>query len=166
MKNDKWTFANLINEHQNIIHKICLVYTKNLEDRQDLFQEICLQLWKSFGYFREESKFSTWLYRVALNTAIGNIRKRNKWIRYEQLKDVEDDDFDSIQKEERINTMYRAISELNRIDKAVIILWLEEKSYDEIAEIVGMTSKNVSVRLVRIKTKLQGMVKSITNDEL
>ncbi len=146
-----------------MIHKICLVYTNNSEDRQDLFQEICLQLWKSFGMFREESRFSTWLYRVALNTAIGDIRKRKKWLTYQPLKEVADVPEEEKEKKENLNVIYRAISQLNRIDKAVIILWLEEKSYEEIAEIVGMTAKNVSVRLVRIKNKLQDMVNTHAN---
>ena len=142
------------------------MYTNSFEDRRDLYQEICLQLWKSFGSFREESKFSTWLYRVALNTAIGDIRKRKKEIRYEPLKEVQDTTNEESEKKERIQVMYQAISRLNRIDKAVIILWLEDHSYDEIAEIVGVTSKNVSVRLVRIKRKLQDMIGSTINGEL
>ena len=137
-----------------------MVYARDYEDRKDLFQEICLQLWKSFGSFREESKFSTWLYRVALNTAIGDMRKKKKWMVNEPFQNMQESPDQAFEKKERLNVLYEAISRLNRIDKAVIILWLEEKSYEEIANVVGMTSKNVSVRLVRIKTKLQEMVNS------
>jgi RNA polymerase sigma-70 factor (ECF subfamily) len=166
LKKDKQTFAQLIKENQHIIHKICLVYTSDHEDRRDLFQEICLQLWKSYGSFREESKFSTWLYRVALNTAIGDIRKKKKWMVNEPFKKVQESPEEAYEKKEKLNVLYKTISKLNRIDKAVIILWLEEKSYEEIGEIVGMTSKNVSVRLVRIKQKLQKMIHSNANREL
>ncbi len=156
-QNKNW-FSREIEKNQGIIHKITLVYANNSVDREDLFQEICLQLWKSFPNFREDSKFSTWMYRVALNTAISNIRKGKNQIEYEQLNNYsqsqpdEETDYDNIRK------LYTAISKLNRIDKAIILLWLEEKSYEEIASIIGTSKTNISVKLVRIRKKLEEIV--------
>ena len=166
VKRNKTTFCRLINENRGIIHKIAMVYTNTPDDRNDLFQAICLQLWKSFGNFNEQSEFSTWLYRVALNTAISDIRKKKRRIKYEPLRDIDKPQENQDVNRDRLRIMRRAITMLNRIDKALILLWLEEKSYEEIAQIVGMTTKNVSVRLVRIKKKLTGMVKSTINPEL
>lgn len=154
----KEIFSELIKKHQGIIHKITFVYTNSAVDREDLFQEICLQLWKSYAKFREESKFSTWLYRVALNTAISNIRKKKNNIRFEPTKDMDIAAVESTYEKERVSSLYNAISKLNRIDKAIIILWLEERNYDEIASIIGTSKSNISVKLVRIKRKLEDLV--------
>ena len=154
---NKKEFSKLVQENQRIIHKITSVYTTSLADREDLFQEICLQLWKSYSNFKEESKFSTWVYRIALNTAINSFRKTKNGFTYESLKashlKIEPSD-----EEENVKLLYHSISKLNRIDKAIILLWLEDKSYDEIASIIGITKSNVSVKLVRIKKKLEEMI--------
>lgn len=150
-------FSNQIEKHQGIIHKITYLYTNTKADRQDLFQEICLQLWKSYASFREEAGFNTWMYRVALNTAINNIRKNKKGLVYEALKDnyIPQDPADD---KEHVKLLYQSISKLNRIDKAIILLWLEEKNYEEIASIMGITKSNISVKLVRIKRKLEELI--------
>lgn len=161
MKNrtvNKTEFSELIEQHQAIIHKITMVYADGHFNREDLFQEICLQLWRSFPNFRNEAKFSTWMYRVALNTAISDIRKKKTDIHFEQLHDNDRLQTEPSDEKEQMRLLYRAISKLNRIDKAVILLWLEEKSYDEIAAIMGTTKSNVSVKLVRIKRKLEELV--------
>lgn len=157
-RSTKKEFSERIEKHQAIIHKITMVYANGSADREDLFQEICLQLWRSYPNFRKEAKFSTWMYRVALNTAISDVRKKNKDLHFEQLLDKDRMETEPSDEKERIQLLYRAISKLNQIDKAIILLWLDEKSYDEIASILGISKTNVSVKLVRIKRKLEEMI--------
>lgn len=160
---EKKRFSKLIAEHQGIIHKITYVYAYSVEDREDLFQEICLQLWKSHSRFKNKSKFSTWIYRVALNTAINYIKKRERNIQPVVL-DRDYPSNDDRSEEENLEVMFDAISRLNQFNKAVIILWLEENSYDEIASILGLSKSNVSVRLVRIKKQLSVMINDSKRD--
>jgi RNA polymerase sigma factor (sigma-70 family) len=148
-------FSKLINQHQKIIYKVCNLYVDDVTDRQDLFQEICLQAWKSYNSFKGESKFSTWLYRVALNTAITFFKKEKK----ESItvyKDVlpETRFFDD-NSDEQFKAMYKAIGNLNKIDKALVMLYLEDYSYNEIAETLGITANNVAVKMNRLKLKLK-----------
>ena len=164
-KPNKKAFSELIVKHQAIIHKITMVYTDGRVNREDLFQEICLQLWKSFPNFSEEAKFSTWMYRVALNTAISNVRKEKKLLSIEPLQNTERITEDENDEREKVKVLYQAISKLNRIDKAIILLWLEEKSYEEIASIMGTSKNNVSVKLVRIKRKLEELVLETVSQE-
>lgn len=158
LRSKKKEFSELIEKYQAIIHKVTMVYTNGPADREDLFQEICLQLWRSYPNFREEAKFSTWMYRVALNTAISDVRKKNRDLHFEQLLDNDRTETEPSDEKEQIQLLYRAISKLNRIDKAIILLWLDEKSYDEIASILGISKTNVSVKLVRIKRKLEELI--------
>ena len=164
-KTSKREFSELIEKHQGIIHKITMVYANGRANRQDLFQEICLQLWKSYPNFREEAKFSTWMYRVALNTAISNVRHEKRNPDFEQLLETDRIEDEGADEKEKVSLLYRAISKLNRIDKAMILLWLEEKNYEEIASIMGTSKKNVSVKLVRIKRKLEELVLETVNQE-
>ena len=164
-KYNKKEFSELIQKNQGIIHKVTLVYTNSVVEREDLFQEICLQLWKSYPNFREEAQFSTWMYRVALNTAISNIRKKKNSFVFESMKDDNRLASEPLEEEEHIKMLYRAISKLNQIDKAIILLWLEEKNYEEIASIIGITKSNVSVKLVRIKRKLEELVNETVKQE-
>ena len=157
-KSTKKEFSELIERNQAIIHKITMVYASGQVNREDLFQEICLQLWKSYPNFREEAKFSTWMYRVALNTAISNVRKEKKTLLFEPIKENDTILEDSNDENEKSQLLYKAISKLNRIDKAIILLWLEEKNYEEIASIMGTSKNNVSVKMVRIKRKLEELV--------
>jgi RNA polymerase sigma-70 factor (ECF subfamily) len=154
----KKDFGELIQVHQGIIHKITRIYSGTNIEREDLFQEICLQLWKSYPNFRKESSFSTWLYRVALNTAISTIRKNNKSIQTEALENFEHPVTERPENSEHAELLYRAIYQLSNIDKAIILLWLEEKDYREIARIIGISKSNISVKLVRIKRKLEIMI--------
>ena len=142
-----------------------MVYANGRADREDLFQEICLQLWKSYASFWEEAKFSTWMYRVALNTAISAIRKDKHKVAFEPLRETDGVTDESQHDNEKVRLLYRAISGLNQIDKAMILLWLDEKSYDEIAEIMGTSKSNVSVKLVRIKRKLEELVSEKVKQE-
>ncbi|WP_297087131.1 sigma-70 family RNA polymerase sigma factor [uncultured Draconibacterium sp.] len=167
MKNqsvNKKTFSELIEQHQAIIHKITLVYANGSLNREDLFQDICLQLWRSYPNFRGDAKISTWMYRVALNTAISNVRKKDKGLHFEQLNENDRNDTENSDEKEQVKLLYQAIARLNRIDKAIILLWLEEKSYDEIALILGISKTNVSVKLVRIKRKLEEIIFSTMNE--
>lgn len=157
-RQNKKAFSELIGKNQRIIHKITLIYANSPVDREDLFQEICLQLWLSYPRFREEAQFTTWMYRVALNTAISNVRKSKNSFSFEPLRETDRITDENPDEKEQVKLLYSAISKLNRIDKAIILLWLEEKNYEEIAAIMGTSKTNVSVKLVRIKRKLEELV--------
>jgi RNA polymerase sigma-70 factor (ECF subfamily) len=149
-------FITLLNQHQKIIHKVCNLYMDRYSDREDLFQEITLQAWKAYGSFRGDARFSTWLYRVALNTAITFFRKEKRRPGLQltdSLPEQADDTHDPV--EEQLKAMYAAIGELSRIDKALIMLYLEDYSYNEIGEMMGITANNVAVKMNRIKAKLK-----------
>ena len=151
-------FLQIIKKNQGIIHKVCNIYCDEQEDRNDLFQEIVAQLWKSFPSFREESKFSTWMYRVALNTAITSFKKTKRRpdqnrLTYDNFQ-IKDDDYDT-ETEDNIKLLHRAVSQLTGVEKSIILLFLEEKKYEEIAEITGITQNYVRVKMNRIKKKLK-----------
>jgi RNA polymerase sigma factor (sigma-70 family) len=154
-------FIRELNQHAGIVHRVCRIYFGDPADREDVYQEIIYQLWKSYPSFQGESKFSTWMYRVALNTAIGQLRKDKRTIAKEPLHDhlAEITPYQQSEAEERMKLLYSAINTLSLIDKAIILLYLEDNSYDEIAMVAGLTRTNVSVRLVRIKKKLEEKLK-------
>ncbi|MDT3405176.1 RNA polymerase sigma factor [Mucilaginibacter terrae] len=155
-------FVDMLNRHRGIIYKVCNLYCNEPDDKQDLFQEITLQLWKAFPAFRQQAQQSTWMYRVALNTAISNFRKENRRPRLNPLSELDfsiPDDYPPNQKNEQLNELMQAIAKLNAVEKAIIMLYLEEKSYDEIADITGITKNNVGVKLNRIKLKLETLLK-------
>jgi len=153
-------FLDQVKSHQNIIHKICFIYSKNRSDKEDLYQEIVLQLWKSYPTFGKRSAFSTWMYRVALNTAISTTKKF--WFSTgTELPDIAFEDESKMDLSEDIRVLYRAISKLAKTEKAVILLWLESRSYEEIAETTGISVKNVSVKLVRIKARLSEIIRKM-----
>lgn len=153
-------FINLINDHQGLIHKICLMYENDREARNDLFQEIVLQLWKSFPSFRGEAKITTWMYRIALNTAISGFRKQTRLVKTEDLQEVHMNISDtwSDDQEENFQRLQWAIRQLGEIEKAMIMMALEEIPYDEIAETIGITQNNVRVRMNRIREKLRKLM--------
>ena len=149
-------FIHLLNQHQKIIYKVCNLYMDLHSDREDLFQEITLQAWKAYGNFRGDAKFSTWLYRVALNTAITFFRKDKKKpdiYSTDTMPEKMEENFDPV--EEQVKAVYAAIGELSRIDKALVMLYLEDYSYQEIGEMIGITANNVAVKMNRIKIKLK-----------
>src|SRR5687768_16212694 len=158
----KKEFTDLINDNRALIFKVCNLYCNNAEDRKDLFQEVVLQLWKSYPSFRNESASSTWIYRVALNTAISNFRKESKKPENISISlyDFEIPAMSGTDTNENKSILYAAINDLSEIEKAIIMLYLDEKSYDEISEIIGITNTNVGARLNRIKTKLSKLVKT------
>jgi RNA polymerase sigma factor (sigma-70 family) len=148
-------FTGLLDKHQNIIHKICNVYMDERADREDLFQEITLQAWRSVHHFRCDSQFSTWLYRVALNTAITFFKKEKKHAvtTYTETLPAVTEAYNPI--EEQVQAMYKAISGLSKIDKALVMLYLDDYSYKEMAAMLGITVTNVGAKMNRIKTKLK-----------
>jgi RNA polymerase sigma-70 factor (ECF subfamily) len=154
-------FLELIHSSQSIIHKICFVYARNNADHEDLQQEIILQLWRSFPSFNGNAAFSTWMYRVALNTAINQTRRPGLLIDSSSSPEVPYDPSESYHLSEEVQILYRAISRLKKIEKAIILLWLEERSYEEIAESIGISVKNVSVKLVRIKARLADIINKL-----
>jgi RNA polymerase sigma-70 factor, ECF subfamily len=152
-------FVNLINEHQGLIHKVCIMYENDREVRNDLFQEIVLQLWKSFPSFRGEAKISTWMYRIALNTAISGFRKETRKIVTEDLKEMHFNISEhGDESEEKLQKLQWAIRQLNEIDRAMIVMALEEVPYEEIAETIGISQNNVRVRMNRIREKLRKLM--------
>jgi RNA polymerase sigma-70 factor (ECF subfamily) len=152
-------FLRDINKNIGIVHRVCHTYfANNALERDDVFQEIMYQLWKSFTQFKGDSKFSTWMYRVALNTAIAHVRRSMRTPRSTELTEAADQAVDMserINEQEDVERLYAAIRTLTEVDKAIIVLHLEDHSYDEIASITGLTKTNVSVRLVRIKRALK-----------
>ncbi|KPM46806.1 RNA polymerase sigma factor [Jiulongibacter sediminis] len=151
-------FLEMINQHRGIILKVCRLYEDNSENRRDLFQEIVLQLWRSYPRFQGGSKVSTWVYRVALNTAITIFRKTSKSPKTVSidlgltLADFQNSGTDQMQ------MLYSAIDQLNKLEKGLILLYLEDKNYQEMAEITGYTESNVGVKLHRIKNKLSNIL--------
>jgi RNA polymerase sigma-70 factor, ECF subfamily len=154
-------FISLINEHQGLIHKICIMYENDPDVRNDLFQEIVLQLWKSFSTFRGEAKISTWMYRIALNTAISGFRKRSRLVKTEDLRElhlnISDGGGDGY-REEEFQKLQWAIRQLSEIERAMIMMALEEIPYEDIAETIGITQNNVRVRMNRIREKLKKLM--------
>jgi len=163
MNNNKESeFINIIKNNEAAIFKITTFYTNSKDDQEDLYQEIVFQLWKSFSNFRGDAKISTWLYRIALNTAITYLKKTKKQgdrvsIDHILLKQMES--YDSLH-EDRLRLMYRHINLLNKLEKGLILLLLEGKKYEEIAEITGLTATNVGTRISRIKDKLKNQLKT------
>jgi RNA polymerase sigma-70 factor (ECF subfamily) len=145
-------------QNQNIIHKVCRIYTSNQDAHNDLFQEIAIQLWKAYPKFRGESKLSTWMYRIGLNTAITLYRKSKRSIVTQDfdsiLYRIESTSYDDTE-EEQLKLMYKAIHQLTDIDKALIFLYLEDVNYKEISETMGISEVNARVRMNRIKTRLK-----------
>lgn len=151
-------FLKTIEQHQGIIHKVCGLYADDAEERQDLFQEILIQLWRAYPKFRGESKISTWMYRVGLNTAISYFRKAK---RRPQKSDLSSDllqianEGKDEEYEEKARMLKDAISQLNKVERALVMLYLEDKNYEEIAEVLGVTANNARVKMNRIKNKLK-----------
>lgn len=152
------SFVTELERNQNIVHKVCRLYTSAPDEHNDLFQEITIQLWKAYPKFRGEAKFSTWMYRVALNTAITLYRKSKKNLptqSYENIlinlkaSEYNDDE------EQQLKLMYDAIKQLSDVEKALIFLYLEDKNYKEISDTLGITEVNARVKMNRIKSKLR-----------
>ena len=150
-------FANIVRKHKSTIYTVCYMFSQDNDEVEDLFQETLINLWKGFAQFRGDSSPATWIWKVSLNTCISFDRKKRR--RGESvplsmsISLFEDDDNDSRQ----IEMLRKRINQLGPFDRAIVLLWLENLSYEEIGEIVGITAKNVSVRLVRIREQLKKM---------
>lgn len=148
-------FAYILQEYGSVISGICFSYSTNSDDLKDLRQDIMINIWKGLATFRGDSSLSTWIYRVALNTCVSTVRKRTKspsTIPLEGIREPEADTDNSSR--ERIETLHKVITTLSPLDKAIITMWLDERKYDEIAEVTGISRNNVAVRINRIKQKL------------
>lgn len=156
-------FTDKVKTSQGIIHKVCHMYGKNEEHRKDLFQEIMVQLWRSFSSFRGDSQFSSWMYRVALNVAIQDFRKIKKrellFFKSTEFIDQEDVAYDPT-KDEQLRTLHNAIGHLNKLDKAIIMLHLDGNNNEMIGEIIGITPNYVRVKMNRIKKKISAKIKN------
>ena len=154
-------FVEQLKENQNIVHKVCRLYTNNQDAHNDLFQEITIQLWKAYPKFRGDSKFSTWMYRVGLNTAITLYRKSKRSIKtadFDTLQfKIKAEEYDDTE-EQQLKLIYKAVHQLNDIEKALVFLYLEDKDYREISETLGITEVNARVKMNRVKKKLKQII--------
>jgi len=162
LKEKEQEFLNRIESHKGILYKVSKMYMDNHDDQQDLFQEIICQLWKSYDTFRNESQFSTWMYRVAVNTAIVFLRKEKRKVdKYEiASENIKEDEGDSHIKESQLDHFYKAVQKLEKIDKAIIFYQLEGFSHKEIGENLGISEGNARVKLNRAKEKLKEIIKN------
>ena len=152
--NLKDEFVELVTRYKDVIFKVCYIYAEK-DDIEDYYQEVLIQIWRSLPKFRGESKVTTWIYRISLNTCISHVRKNTKGnINKVPLIDVNLWEND-IEKKQQVDEMYSLINKLNKLEKAVILLWLEDRDYEEIASIVGITKANVAVKINKIKEKLR-----------
>lgn len=159
--NKKDTFIRNIDTHKKIIYKIVNSYCQDKEDRKDLEQEIIIQLWNSFDKYNDQYKYSTWMYRIALNVAISFYRKEKKWsvkndfYNEDSILSLVDEDENETELDYHIKLLQEFINNLNEFNKALMLLYLEERPYDEIAEILGITKTNVATKISRLKLKLK-----------
>lgn len=150
-------FIPSIEQNQQIIHKVCNLYMNNAQDKKDLFQEIVLSAWKGYRNFKGDAKFSTWLYRVALNTAITFYRKEKRQVETTAYNEhytttISDTQF---KEDEQLTAMHKAIADLSKIDKGLVMLYLEDYNYQDIGDIMGISPNHVAVKMNRIKIKLK-----------
>ncbi len=148
-------FAQLVREHKSTIYTVCYMFSHDEEEVNDLFQETLINMWKGIDSFREESKISTWIYRVALNTCLLQERKKKKEVKKVPLTmDVnffEDNDANSTQ----VRMLHQRIGKLGLVDRALVMMWLEGMNYEEIGAVMGISAQNVGVKLFRIKEQLK-----------
>lgn len=153
----KEEYTSMVMEYKDVIFKVCYIYAEK-EYIDDYYQEVLIQLWRSFPHFRGDAKLSTWIYKISLNTCISFVRKKKRKPLSKPLcleVDIYDNDFE---KRQQLEELYNLINKLNKLEKSVILLWLEERSYDEIASITGLSRANVATKLRRIKDKLKNML--------
>ena len=149
-------FAQTVAEHKSTIYTVCYMFSQDADEVNDLFQEVLVNLWKGFESFEHRSDLRTWIYRVALNTCISLDRKKRRAATVKVTMDInlfKDNDEDTRQ----VDMLHKRISKLQPFDRAIVLLWLENLPYEEIGQIVGISTKNVSVRLFRIREQLKNM---------
>ena len=156
-KQNEEQFARLVREHKSTIYTVCYMFSHDEEEVNDLFQETLINMWKGSDRFRDESKISTWIYRVALNTCLLQERKKKKEVKRVPLtmnvNFFQDADSNSTQ----VRQLHQRIGRLGLVDRALVMMWLEGMSYDEIGAVMGITPKNVGVKLFRIKEQMKKM---------
>lgn len=153
-------FERQVLNHTSMIFKVCRMYTYTAHDQEDLYQEIIIQAWKAYPNFRGEAQFSTWLYRIAINTAINGLQKRSRRIQTSSIEQVDDASIDDAVNEDDLwHELQQAIEKLNDLEKAIVMLYLDDLSYDEMETILGINEATLRVKMNRIKQKL----KKITN---
>lgn len=153
-------FSQLIKNNQGLIIKVSRLYTNSLEDEQDLFQEIVLQLWRSYDSFKGDSKISTWMYRVALNTAITLFRKKTKSPQTDELMDFHHKNFleDDYEKQAQISLLYKVVKMLPKVERAIVTMYLDDLPYKDIAENLGISEVNARVKMNRLKKTLKELM--------
>jgi RNA polymerase sigma factor (sigma-70 family) len=153
----KEKFLNILGENIGIVIKISRVYAKAEQDREDLVNDITLELWKSFRNFKGNSRISTWIYRVALNTSMNYKRKKNKDTLFSSINDFKTEWLYEQDSSEQSEILYHCIGELNELNKAIILLYLDGNSHDDISEITGISKTNVGTRISRIKEQIRNL---------
>ena len=148
-------FSRMVREHKSTIYTVCYMFSNDEDEVSDLFQETLINLWKGFESFRHESKLSTWIYRVAMNTCISADRKKRKQGTKVPLSMNIDLYNDEDHETKQVRQLHERIQRLDLVDRALVMMWLEGMNYEEIADVVGISVKNVGVKLVRIKEKLK-----------
>ena len=163
MRSIKDEFLEILKNYQGILHKVNLVYFHNPSDREDNFQEIVYQLWKSFPALKNKNSLGSWIYAVSINTSLMRLRKEQRIEYRKELPDFIDktDMVEDLSKNEQFSLLMQAIYKLNEIDKSIMLLYLEEKSYTEIAKILGISLSNVGVRISRAKELLKQNLKHV-----
>ena len=150
-------FLSLVDRYKQVIYKVCFMYATDDETISDLYQEVVLNLWTAFPRFRSESKLSTWVYRISVNTCISNLRHNITRPETVSLTMSMGDLFPDESERAQLQKLYQLISQLGELERALILLWLDDKSYEEIAKILGISVTNVGARINRVKTKLREM---------
>lgn len=156
MITEEQQFSQLVRQNKSTIYTVCYMFSNDQDEVADLFQEVLIKLWKGFSSFQNKSDIKTWIYRVALNTCISIDRKKKRRAKNQLSMDInlfEDKDA----KTEQVSLLHKRINQLQPLDRAIVLLWLENISYDEIGAIIGISAKNVSVRLFRIRQQLKNM---------
>lgn len=161
----KKEFLEVLEKYQGIIHKVSLIYFPNPSDRSDNFQEIVYHLWRGYPNLKKKSSIGSWIYAVSINNSISRLRNKNRIVYHDQVPEIKEhqDPYDSYNKNEEVQQLLQAVQQLDDINKSVILLYLEEKSYDEIAEIIGITKSNVGVRINRAKSLLKQYLTNLRN---
>ncbi len=162
MKSLKEEFLEMLTNYQGILHKVSIVYFKSKTDREDNIQEIIYQLWKSFPSLKKQESIGSWIYAVSINTSLSRIKKESRIEYRETIPELSDktDVIENITLNESLKMLLNAIYKLDEVDKSIMLLYLEEKSYDEIAEIIGISKSNVGVRINRAKQSLKKHLKN------
>jgi RNA polymerase sigma factor (sigma-70 family) len=153
-------FQALLGEHEKIVFKVASMYCRNAEDQRDLAQEICVQAWRSFGSYDASRSFSTWMYRIALNVAISHARSAGQRDRHsvpldEDVHDIADENAAPQETDERVRALRHFIDQLDSLNRALMLLYLEDRSYREIADVLGITETNVATKINRLKQRIR-----------